>query len=237
MADGMTTFERVEKKYLLTRAQTLALRTRLAGRMRMDAYGRSLIENIYYDTADYALIRASLEKPAYKEKVRLRSYGVPKADDPVFLELKKKYDGVVYKRRVKRPLEEAARFMSGRGAAGADQIERELAYARDLYGLAPRMFLSYERVALYGLEDPAFRVTFDCSILYRTEALDLTAGAWGEPLLAPDQCLMEVKTCRALPLWFSRTLSELGIYPTTFSKYGRAYRLMLSETKGGRNCA
>ena len=97
------TFERRELKYRITDAQRAALEAAFDARMVPDEHGESTICNIYYDTADYRLIRASLEKPAYKEKLRLRSYGVTEPGGEVFLELKKKYKGIVYKRRITPP--------------------------------------------------------------------------------------------------------------------------------------
>lgn len=84
-------FERYEKKYFLTPAGQKALLQTIAPYIKMDFYGKYTICNLYYDTPDWRLIRASLEKPVYKEKLRVRSYGVPAPDGKVFAELKKKY--------------------------------------------------------------------------------------------------------------------------------------------------
>ena len=46
-------------------------------------------------------------------------------------------------------------------------------------------------------------MTLDREILWRTEALDLRRGAWGEALLEPGQVLMEVKIANAAPLWLA----------------------------------
>ena len=108
------TFERRELKYRITDAQRAALEAAFDARMVPDEYGESTICNIYYDTADYRLIRAPLEKPAYKEKLRLRSYGVTGPGGEVFLELKKKYKGIVYKRRITLPEDAAGEFIAGR---------------------------------------------------------------------------------------------------------------------------
>ena len=108
------TFERRELKYRITDAQRAALEAAFGTQMIPDEHGESTICNIYYDTADYRLIRASLEKPAYKEKLRLRSYGVTEPGGEVFLELKKKYKGIVYKRRITLPEDAAGEFIAGR---------------------------------------------------------------------------------------------------------------------------
>lgn len=228
MGNAIGTFKRVEKKYLLTRGQTAALLPRLSAYMAVDRYGKHTIENIYYDTEEFELIRASLDKPVYKEKLRVRSYGVPQADGEVFVELKKKFDGVVYKRRTAMTLREAERFLRfGLRPAHADgQIVDEIAYAVNLYGAQPMMCVAYDRVAMAGRQDAAFRLTLDRAIRYRTDDLSLASGSYGTLLLPDDAALMEVKTEGALPLWFARLLSECGAYPTTFSKYGMAYRDM-----------
>ena len=96
-------FKRYELKYLLTPAQRDAVLLGIAPYMQLDRYGHTTIRNIYFDTGDYRLIRRSIEKPAYKEKLRVRSYRLVGSDDTVFVELKKKYDGVVYKRRIALP--------------------------------------------------------------------------------------------------------------------------------------
>ena len=229
-------FKRKEVKYLLTEAQLAALRPALEAHMEPDAFAHSSIYNLYYDTPDDRLIRRSLEKPAYKEKLRLRSYGVPDEETQVFPEIKKKVRGIVYKRRVSMPYGDALRYLSRRQSGGDGQIFRELSWLLTAYGgLAPRIFLSYERDSWRGREDAPLRLTLDCEILWRTEALDLRCGAWGEPLLAPGQVLMEVKISNAAPLWLAETLSENRIFPISFSKGGRAFESLcknkLDETE------
>ena len=69
-------FERYEKKYFLSPEQQRQLLQAIGSHVKMDFYGRYTISNLYYDTPDWRLIRTSLEKPIYKEKLRVRSYGV-----------------------------------------------------------------------------------------------------------------------------------------------------------------
>lgn len=233
-------FQRYEKKYLLTQEQFASLSRRLQGRVRPDAYGRSTVLNLYFDTPDRRLIRASLDRPIYKEKLRLRSYGVPRRDGVVFAELKKKYRGVVYKRRADLTLEEARRlFLEGGMPRKESQILREILWTFQIYpNLAPAMALSYRRTAFLGTADEGLRVTVDSHILYREEDLRLTSGAWGKELLEEGRRLVEIKCPGAMPLWLARCLSELQIYPTSFSKYGSAYlRTLESAGKGGVSCA
>lgn len=230
------TFERYELKYLLTRQQKEQLLQAMEPYMKLDEYGRTTIRNIYYDTNSYRLIRHSMEKPAYKEKLRVRSYQPAHSDDPVFVEIKKKYKSVVYKRRLV-VLENQAMtsFQEGLPLPVTSQIANEIEYFRAYYGtLKPAVFLSYEREAYYALDGGDFRVTFDENILYRDEDISLGSEIYGEPLLGKDQTLMEIKTSGGIPLWMSHTLAQMHLYKTSFSKYGSAYqRMMAEETKGG----
>ncbi|MEN6637471.1 MAG: polyphosphate polymerase domain-containing protein [Clostridiaceae bacterium] len=217
------TFERFEEKYLLSSAQYQAIMVGLRGRMQPDMFGRSTVASIYYDTQDYRLIRSSLEKPDYKEKLRVRAYGTPSAESKVFVELKKKYDGIVYKRRVELPLEQANLLLAGKKTEADTQIIREIQYFIRFYQPEPRVFLSYKRVAYTGAEN-GLRITFDDGIRFRTSTLRLNACIWGQELLPPGMTLMEIKAPGAMPLWLCELLNKNGIYPTSFSKYGVCYR-------------
>lgn len=233
------TFERRELKYCITDAQRAALEAAFGARMVPDEHGESTICNIYYDTADYRLIRASLEKPAYKEKLRLRSYGVTEPGGEVFLELKKKYKGIVYKRRITLPEDAAGEFIAGRAPLGEHgQIGREIEYFTAFYApLLPAVHLSYERSAWFSREDRDLRITFDKNIRFRQEDVSLTLPAGGRRILPEGESLMEIKAAAALPLWLVSELDTLGIYQSTFSKYGEAYKAILAgaeKTFGGK---
>lgn len=213
--------------------------------MQADSYGESDICNCYYDTPSYRMIRKSLEKDIYKEKLRVRSYGTPLNDDEkVFLELKKKYDGIIYKRRERlsyRDIKEAISVSNANresknvfGDLGYDsQIFRELDWVINFYQeLQPVMYLYYQRIALIpketsGLAVEQLRITFDRNLRWRTSNVDLSAGTRGENLLEDGQRIMEIKTPGAMPLWLAQLLNELKIYPTSYSKYGRAYEQYL----------
>ncbi len=228
-------FKRKEMKYLLSSRQYQQLMKELANRIVPDDFPVSTISNLYYDTPDFRLIRTSLQKPKYKEKLRLRCYRVPNADTQAFLEIKKKVMGIVYKRRESLPYRRAVSFLAGRDPGGDSQIFRELSWMLASYkDLAPAMFLSYDRLSFKGKEDPSVRLTFDRNILWRTTALDLSAGTWGEQLLRPGQRLMEIKISNAMPLWLAEALARCGIYPTSFSKYGRAYETLLQRERYGK---
>jgi hypothetical protein len=225
MNETKLTFKRFEKKYLLSAEQYAALWERLASYLEPDEYPESTVCSIYYDTADYRLIRHSIEGPVYKEKLRLRSYGVPGPEDTVFVELKKKYKGVVYKRRVGMPEAEAAAWLDlGRAPAEDSQMIREISWFLQSVRPLPRVFLACDRLAWRAKEEEELRITFDRDIRWREEELDLCAGDRGEPLLEPGQVLMEIKIPGAAPLWLARLLSELSLFPCSFSKYGTCYK-------------
>ena len=228
-------FERYEKKYLLDKEQYEQFLHRISGDMTVDCYGKTNICNIYFDTPDYRLIRTSLEKPVYKEKLRMRSYGVPKDSDRVFIELKKKYKGIVYKRRVDMELREAKNYLyQKKPAKQTSQIVKEIDWFLSYYKeISPEMYISYERIALYGNENPNLRVTFDTNILWRQDMLNLDSGIWGKSLLESGQRLLEIKIPGAMPMWLADCLDELKIYPVSFSKYGRAYEQLCEEKRKG----
>lgn len=228
----MDVFRRRELKFLVDEPQRRLLEQVMRERMVPDKYGRSTICNLYYDTPDYRLIRRSLERPVYKEKLRLRSYGVVEPGVDVFLEMKKKYKGIVYKRRIRVTEEEAKAFMERRGNLPQDsQIAREMIYFRDFYReLAPRVHLSYEREAWFDPEDPGFRMTLDRNIRYRTTDLSLASPIGGCAILPDDISLLEVKASGGIPMWLTEHLSRHKIHKQSFSKYGRAYMELLHES-------
>ena len=218
-------FNRYEKKYLLNRAQYEEIRRRLSEYMEEDSYGLHTIRNIYYDTKDDELIRTSLEKPRYKEKFRVRCYGNGAADSSRFLEIKKKYQGNVNKRRIVMSKEQAEDYLErGIKPREESQIFKEIDYVLHHYELEPKMYLAYDRIALFGKEDDQFRVTFDQNIRSRNEHLVLEDDTNTTRLLPEGSVLMEVKIHQAMPLWFVRILTDLGIQSISFSKYGSAYK-------------
>lgn len=222
------TFKRKEVKYLLCEHDRQALNVLLEQYMRPDEHGRSLICNLYFDTSTNLLIRRSMEHPVYKEKLRLRTYGVAGAHTPAFVEIKKKYRGVVYKRRIAASYNEAMASLVEGTAPGEGQVQNEINYMFNLYGdLAPRMYLSYEREAYFGRDNRDFRMTFDMNILARANDLSLTLPPSGIELLPGGYTLMEVKTAGGMPLWLASFLSEHNICRTGFSKYGLAYSQQL----------
>ena len=223
-------FRRVEKKYIINKQQYLALKKILNKYMVEDEHGKSTICNIYFDTDNYDLIMHSITKPVFKEKVRLRSYNVPSLDSNVYLEIKRKYDGVVSKRRVEMKLN---KFNPQKLGLNVDnQVEKELKYYFDFYNLKPKMFLSYSRRAYYDKDNRDFRITFDSNVIARPYDLKLEKGVYGEYILSPNEYIMEIKTLGSIPFWLVQILTNLKIYPCGFSKYGEAYtQLVLKANK------
>ena len=226
-------FSRTEKKYLLTTAQAEELLPVLKEHMHGDKYGKSTVCSMYFDTPDFRIIRASIDAKAYKEKLRVRCYGVPSASDPTFVELKKKYLGVVYKRHFTMPYGEAMAFLTGGAPAPDTQMGREVEYFLRFYpGIRPAIIICCERLALFDDADPGLRLTFDSGLRYRMRDLDLSRGSHGDPIVDPDLVVMEIKTPSAMPLWLTRALDERDIFPQKFSKYATAFNLELEKRLG-----
>lgn len=233
-------FNRYETKFLLTPQQYEAFTAAASGIIIPDSYGLHTICNIYLDTDDFYFIEHSLDKPSYKEKLRLRSYGnTADGGSPVFWEIKKKYGGVVYKRRISIPLSEAEDYIysgvmpSSLGGFTDIQIYREIDHLMKKYAPSPKLYLAYDRVACFSERFPEVRVTFDRNIRSRTEDLTLCSDADTQLLDVgmDDYVLMELKTCQAVPLELAAILSRLGLYPISFSKYGRIYTDMRAEAR------
>lgn len=221
-------FRRIEMKFLIDEDQKEKLMRRFEGLMREDGYGKSTVCNVYYDTPTFLLIRRSVEKPVYKEKLRLRSYGVANDESDVFIEIKKKYKSVVYKRRISSKYKDAVAYLEDESKHSDSQVGKEIDYMFEYYdSLSPRVFLSYKREAFYGIEDDDFRLTFDTDIRWRDYDLSLDKGVYGTPILEEGKVLLEVKSIGGVPLWLASFLSENHIYKTSFSKYGNAYAAIL----------
>lgn len=231
---AIRTFQRREVKFLLSKAQYDALQPILLDYMNPDKYcvnGKEYgVYNVYYDTDDNFLIRESLAKPYYKEKIRLRSYASPAgSEDTVFLEIKKKIGGIVTKRRVTMTLQQANAYIQTRVKPQSEkflqmQVLKELDVFLNNYAVSPKQYISYQRSAFFGKDNSDFRLTFDRQITARREDISLASGNYGSQIIRPDQRLMEIKVTDSIPKWLSDALSELNIYKTSFSKYGTAYK-------------
>ena len=226
-------FERNELKYLITIEQKNKILETISQFMELDKYGRTTIRNIYFDTPDYRLIRRSIEKPIYKEKLRIRSYKKAEDQSIVFVEVKKKYNSIVYKRRVALPIVDAMEWIcKKKKLSNENQISREIEYFINYYkNLQPTVFLTYEREAYYCKENSDLRITFDENILYRNYDVDLHNEVYGEEVLNKNYSIMEIKCSYGMPLWLTSLLSKERIFKTPFSKYGTAYKKILEKNK------
>lgn len=226
-------FNRYENKYLMDTKAFYAIYNRLMEYMELDAYNKGdkfySISNLYYDTEQHTLIRSSLSKPKYREKLRIRAYGVPEPEAKVYLELKKKVFGLVNKRRTALKLTEAYEFArTGQPPAYREGMNRqvigEIEYFLSRFELRPVVYLAYDRIAMFSKESRDLRITFDTNIRTRRHDLKLELGDYGDQLLERGQWLMEVKAEKTIPVWLSKLLSELQMYRTSFSKYGNEYK-------------
>ncbi len=219
------TFERIEKKWRMTEEQFNQLLPVAEKYMYYDSHGKSTVCSEFYDTEDFYLIRKSTERPLFKEKMRIRSYGIPTEDSFVFVEIKRKLNGTGYKRRISVPYREAKRLMNGEIINSADfQIEREIGELVKRYNPKSVAVVCCERIAMFEKGNDDFRITFDLNIRYRTENTDLTCGDYGEPVLTDERnIVMEVKSSFGVPKWLGDELTRLKIYREPFSKIGTAY--------------
>ncbi len=219
-------FKRVEMKYMLTKDQQEKLLIAMQGKMQLDSYGKHTIKNIYLDTDDFLLIRRSIEKPVYKEKLRIRGYNTVTDDSRVFIEIKKKFKHIVYKRRIPLDYKSTMKyFENGQAFENECQITHEIDYFMNFYEhLTPKVLLMYDREAYFTDSDPNFRMTFDTNVNFRCYDIDLSKDADGQQLLEQDKIILEVKTTFGLPAWLNQFFAENKIYKTSFSKYGTVYK-------------
>ena len=230
MANIQEVFERKETKYVITPMQYEQLLKFLRGHIEKDIYYEGTNCSVYYDTPTFELVSHSLEKPIFKQKFRIRSYGVPRLNDYIFLEIKKKFKGVNNKRRIRLKLEDFYKFIrSGELIADNPIIEREVAYWFNFYNLRPSIYIAYKRFSYCSVEDSNFRLTFDFDLRSRLDHLRLEAGDYGQSYFGRGEIIMEAKTIGSFPPWFISTLSQLCIYPTSFQKYGYTYQKRFPE--------
>ncbi|MBQ9029760.1 polyphosphate polymerase domain-containing protein [Candidatus Saccharibacteria bacterium] len=223
-------FRRVETKYILTPAEFKALLEIIAPYIEKDRYFKATNCSVYYDTDSRYLAIHSMEKPLYKEKIRIRSYNVPKSlDDEIFIEIKKKYNGIGSKRRITTTLKDFYHYeKTGELKTENAQIKAELDHCFNFYHLKPALYVAYDRLSFSGKNDDNFRLTFDQNVRSREDNLQLEYGDAGDHYFKNHEIVMEVKVLDAYPIWFTRALSHLHIYPASFSKYGRIYEQRLN---------
>ena len=218
-------FNRIEKKYMLYQDGYQKLMKELGPYITLNSFGHQTICNLYFDNSTYEIARNSISKPVYKEKIRVRSYGIPDKDTKVFLELKKKYKKMVNKRRIGLTLQELERYLYfNRPPEKNKQIFEELDYCIKTKHLVPTMYVAYDRVSYFANSDENLRITFDSNLRYRKEHIDFEYGDVAQKFFDQDVYIMEIKTLNAIPLWLVDILSRLEIYPTSFSKYGEIYK-------------
>lgn len=228
----INTFERREKKMLVDEAAFPVIEKRLSEHFLPDSHnvgGKPYeICNIYFDNDSFDLIRHSVSKPKFKEKLRLRSYGTPSEDSEVFFEIKRKLGQVGTKRRAVLPLCEVSRFICegkypDKTSFINTQVLREISYMIDTFGLHPSVYIGYMRNAYFGKEDSSLRLTVDRDILTRRGDLFLEHGRYGKPLLPEGKLLIELKFSDSVPLWFADIMSEFGLVFHGYSKVGREF--------------
>lgn len=235
MRKYQSVFDRYEKKYMLYETEYQALFQLIKHHLVCDAHQAYTISNIYLDTDDFQVIGLSLDKPLFKEKIRIRSYGIPTQDSCVYLEIKKKFKGIVNKRRIELNLTQAKQYLQNQKIPEiSGQIGQEIDWIKSRHELKPKVFIAYDRVA-YASPDCDLRITFDRNVRWRTDDLDLAQGDQGERLLDAERVLMEIKVQNSMPLWLSNALSTLCIYPTSFSKYGTCYKTMVEQGKSAQS--
>lgn len=215
------TFRREEKKYLLNDKEYKKILIEIKKHLKDDPYGKNTIMSLYLDSDNDNLIKKSIDKPIYKDKIRIRSYGIPKSSSLVYLEVKRKYKGMVAKRRVEMTLKEAMEYLKTHHKKIDNQVMNEIDYLINYYDVKPKIVIMYDRE---GYIDDNLRITFDKNIRYRKDNLDLTKGDAGKKLYKDNTYIMEVKTINAMPLWLVKIMTSLNIKPTSFSKYGEIYK-------------
>lgn len=223
MGKYTASFARNEKKYVVTKNQRDAFEKAIEPYTHGDMYGKHTICNIYFDNQHNESIIKSLNKPLYKEKVRMRSYNIPTQDTPVYMEVKKKFSGVVYKRRVALGLDEANAYaFKNVKPQTMSQTFEEIAYSREMMNLDPVIYIAYDRIAYAANENEAIRITLDENIRWRDDDLDMQLGDHGT-CIDEDLSVLEIKVDYAMPLWLVKIMDALNIFPSSYSKYGRCY--------------
>lgn len=227
---SINVFKRIEEKYLITEEEKQKLLEEINSYIEKDMYYETTVCSIYYDNDNNDLIINSLQKPIYKDKIRLRSYGIPTLEDDVFLEIKNKYKGIVGKRRVKMTLNDFYNYLDGKKSFD-NQIMKEIDYLFKYYVLKPNIFIAYDRTSYFGKKEKDIRITFDNNLRSRRDNLRLEYGDKGDKYLDSNLYIMEIKTLGGMPLWLVNSLSKLKIYPRSYSKYGTKYLQELKEMK------
>ena len=226
---AILSFRRIEKKYIVTEEQKRALIAIISEYMDLDPFCKNestyRIQNIYYDTPTNELISLSVRKPRYKQKLRARKY---LGTQQYYLEIKKKCEGVVGKRRLSVTKEELDDFIlrgikPKRESFIDNHVIGEIEYLLSLYKVEPSTFISYERLGFFARDDHELRVTFDNKIHAKRNNFEWDQDDYEVDLLEEGLYVLEIKYIQNFPLWLVKALSKLKIYPHSFSKYGTEY--------------
>lgn len=228
---------RYENKYVITDKKKDIILPSLLRYMEFDKYCVGdkdyPIYSLYFDTKNNDVVRRSVQKPYYKEKLRLRSYKLnPNDNDTVFLEIKKKIGGIVNKRRVVLTYKQAVNFIKygkvPQLSGIQKQIMNEICYYISLHPIEKTVLIHYDRNALFGKDDKSLRITFDRNLTADGNTDILHTENEGNFIVVPDTRIMEIKISGATPIWLSEILTENHIYRSSFSKFGRNFQ---NETK------
>lgn len=234
------TFNRFEKKYIMTKEIYNNVFNDMSLYLEKDTHSESLpyytICNIYYDTVTDEVIKRSVSKPVFKEKLRLRCYCNGKDSDIAFLEIKKKFDGFVNKRRTKITVGEAHNLIDNKvlplkKSYHNTQVLNEIYHYVKDKELVPRVVISYDRMAYTDKVNRDVRVTFDTNITSRRDHLMLSRTNDDQMILGKNYVLMEIKTSTSIPLWLTHILTKYDVYSNSFSKYGTEFFEYLIENR------
>lgn len=246
---SQTAERRGELKYLMTEEVYRMFRAASQEYLEPDSFACSLVSSLYLDNDDNAIIRRSLEKPPYKEKLRIRTYvDEPGPGDTCFFEIKKKFKGTVFKRRVEMTLGEALSFcrngkrpeetltaLSDADRRTALQILQEIEWLFMLYGdLRPSFLVSCKRLSLKEKTTDSLRITFDRDLRWSFDRQREFLGSATNALIDPASRIMEIKSTKGMPFWLIEVLNELELRPQSFSKVGKSYGAWLQKTKGSK---
>lgn len=217
-----TIIDRYEQKYLLTKDNFNYLINLIDDYLVKDKYFKETIYNVYFDNDYFEIINRSIDKPIYKEKIRMRSYYKTDNDTNIFLEIKKKYDDTSNKRRVIISYKDYLDYINKNIIPNCDkQIMSEIDYCFKKYKLKPKIKLVYDRFAYNLKDDDSFRITFDTNVRYNLNEMDYNIE--DDVMFMNDKYIMEIKTFNGIPLWLNKILNKLNIYPTSYSKVGKVY--------------
>lgn len=229
----MDTFRRSELKYLCSDEEAEQFYRKIQEHIHPDLYYQYTVHSVYLDNDQNMFAIYSLNHPKYKAKLRLRSYSNPLKDDIVYLELKKKWNGIVYKNRIELTYRQAMDYLDYNVSLSVSNgTTREIDYLLKYANPEQRVTLLYDRTCWQGKDEEDLRITFDRRIRYRMNDISLVETGLEKELLK-NQVMMEIKAEYRYPLWLVHALREMNFKPVSFSKYGNVYRRNFTAFQGG----